>query len=155
MKNSRKIPKIIYIYLYFYGLALVSSGRDLDASKRASEDPNPKKRMLGPAPSIFCRVDVPKTPKQVSLATPKIYLYVDGRGAEGDKKRGITFLSDIKRDERAKRQKKRKSRCVSLNRQITKALKSQEEVCSCRLNSIKVMTRSTMSRQKREAPGIL
>ena len=65
---AEKYPKIsiyIYIYLYFYGLALVSSGRDLDASKRASADPNPRTRMLGVAPRVFFKVDVPKTPKQV------------------------------------------------------------------------------------------
>ena len=52
-KTSKRYPESsTYIYLYFYGLALVSSGRDPDAPKRASENPNPKKRMLGPTPSI-------------------------------------------------------------------------------------------------------
>ena len=31
--------------------------RDLDASRRSRREPTPKKRMLGPAPSIFCEVD--------------------------------------------------------------------------------------------------
>ena len=61
VREHQKIHQIIYIYLYFYGLALVSSGRDLDARKGAPEDPNPKKRMLGLAPVIFFRVDAPKT----------------------------------------------------------------------------------------------
>ena len=56
MKNSRKIPKIIYIYLYFYGRALASSGRDLDAPKRAWEVATPKKRMLGLTPMVFLEV---------------------------------------------------------------------------------------------------
>ena len=34
-------------------LALASSRRDLDAPERASEDPDPKTRMLGPTPSIL------------------------------------------------------------------------------------------------------
>ena len=65
---SKICPKLsiyIYIYLYFYGLALASSRRDLDAPRRAWEDPNPKKRMLGLAPSIFFRVDPWKTDKEV------------------------------------------------------------------------------------------
>ena len=77
--------------------------RDLDASKRSRDVATPKKRMLGPTPSIFCRVDAPKTHKQV-LATPKIFIYMVG--AKDDKNnKGITFLSDIKSDERAKRAK--------------------------------------------------
>ena len=64
-KKNEKRLKIIQNYLYISiflwidpRLALVSSRRDLDASKRASEDPNPKKRTLGLAPSIFFKVDV-------------------------------------------------------------------------------------------------
>ena len=59
--TSQNIPKIIYIYLYFYGRALASSGRELDASKRSRHVATPKKRTLGLAPVIFCKVDVPKT----------------------------------------------------------------------------------------------
>ena len=54
--------------------ALVSSRRDLDAPRRAWEDPNPKTRMLGPTPVIFFRVDAPKAPKQV-FGDPLIYSY--------------------------------------------------------------------------------
>ena len=46
MKNTAKISKLIYIYLYFYGFALASSRRDLDAPRRASEVATPKKRTL-------------------------------------------------------------------------------------------------------------
>ena len=64
--TSQNIPQIIYIYLHFYGRALASSRRDLDAPKRAPENLDPKTRMLGLAPSIFFRVEPPKTPKEVS-----------------------------------------------------------------------------------------
>ena len=40
--TSRKIPQIIYIYLYFYGLALASSRRDLDATWTRAGKPGPK-----------------------------------------------------------------------------------------------------------------
>ena len=54
-ENSREIPKIIHIYLYFYGFALATPGRDLDATKRACDHPTPKKRTLGPASSRILR----------------------------------------------------------------------------------------------------
>ena len=38
-------------------LALVTSGRGFDASKRSRDVATPKKRMLGVTPSIFCKVD--------------------------------------------------------------------------------------------------
>ena len=66
-KLQKHIQNYLYIYVYFYGFALVSSGRDLDAPKRGRDDPNPKTRMLGVTPIIFCKVDVPKTCKQVVL----------------------------------------------------------------------------------------
>ena len=53
----------------------------------------------------------------VSLATPRIFMYVGGRKTTNIKR---YHLSDIKRDERAKTDKK-KSICVSLNRQINKS----------------------------------
>ena len=72
--TSQKIPKIIYIYLYFYGRALASSGRDLDASKRSREDPTPKTRMLGPTPIVFFGVDPLQTRKQVFGDPQNIYI---------------------------------------------------------------------------------
>ena len=56
-KHQTNTQQYLYIYLYFYGLALVSSGRDLDVTKRTRDVATPKKRMLGPTPIIFCRVD--------------------------------------------------------------------------------------------------
>ena len=82
-QRPKKYPEIIYIYLYFYGRALASSRRDLDAPRRAWEVATPKKRMLGLAPSIFSKVDVANTHKRVSLATPKIFIYMVG--AKDDK----------------------------------------------------------------------
>ena len=73
-QRPEKYPEIIYIYLYFYGRALASSRRELDARKRSRDVATPKKRTLGLTPGIFLEVDVPKTHKQVSLATPRIYL---------------------------------------------------------------------------------
>ena len=65
-QRCKKYPKIIYIYLYFYGRALDASKLDLDASKRAPENLDPKTRTLGLTPIIFCKVGAPKTDKQVS-----------------------------------------------------------------------------------------
>ena len=45
----------------FYGF----SGLDPDATKRAPENLDPKKRMLGVAPISVSKVDVPKTHTQV------------------------------------------------------------------------------------------
>ena len=73
-KHPKNLPNYLYIYLYFYGRALASSGRDLDAPKRAPENLDPKTRMLGLAPMVFFKVGAPKTPKQVSLATPEIFI---------------------------------------------------------------------------------
>ena len=51
----------MYIYIYIYvcgfcghrpGSSLASSGRDLDAPKRAWDAPTPKKRMLGLTPAV-------------------------------------------------------------------------------------------------------
>ena len=64
-EKQPKISKIIYIYLYFYGRAPASSRRDLDATERAPENLDPKKRMLGLTPVIFSKVDVAKTHKEV------------------------------------------------------------------------------------------
>ena len=48
MKNSRQIPKLIYIYLYFYGRALASCPtRPRRAETRPPEDLDPKKRTPG------------------------------------------------------------------------------------------------------------
>ena len=44
-----------------------------------------KKRMLGVAPSIFCKVNVPKTEKW-SLATPQIFIYVVARDEREQKR---------------------------------------------------------------------
>ena len=64
--TSRKIPRThLYIYLYFYGRAPASSGRDLDASKRSRDVATPKKRTLGLTPSSFSKVKPPETPKHV------------------------------------------------------------------------------------------
>ena len=76
-------------------LALLSSGRDLDASKRASEraseDPNPKKRILGLTP-IISSSGGPRVPsKRISRCLwrpPRylyIYIYIYEVGAEDDK----------------------------------------------------------------------
>ena len=46
----------------FYSAALATSRRDLDAPKRAPENLDPKTRMLGVAPMVFCKVEPPKTP---------------------------------------------------------------------------------------------
>ena len=58
-KASKKNPKLsIYIYISMdlpvdvQTPALVSSGRDLDASRRSRDVPTPKKRMLGVTPII-------------------------------------------------------------------------------------------------------
>ena len=93
-KHPQNTPSYLYIYLYFYGLALASSRRDLGASRRAPENLDPKKRMLGLAPSIFSKVEPPKTPKQASLATPRIFRYLWGRSDLDDTKikRSISFL---------------------------------------------------------------
>ena len=40
---------------------LVTSRRDLDASKRGRDDPNPKTRMLGVTPRVVFGVDPRKT----------------------------------------------------------------------------------------------
>ena len=74
-------------------LALVSSGRDLDAPKRSRDVANPKKRMLGVTPRVVLKVDTRKTPK-ASLWRPRTYLYMFGRTAKDDKIKSITFLSD-------------------------------------------------------------
>ena len=50
--------------------------------------------------------DVSRKRTNRSLATPKIFIYRVGAKSENNKK-NIAFLSDIKRDERAKRQKKK------------------------------------------------
>ena len=90
VKNMAKIcqmyPKLsIYIYICMdvYGFcghrpgsSLVSSRRDLDASKRSRDAPTPKNRMLGLTPSIFLQVDVSRKRRNRSLATPKVCLYV-------------------------------------------------------------------------------
>ena len=52
---------------------MVSSGRDLDAWKLSRDVPTPKKRMLGPTPSIFFKVDARKTPKRV-FGDPRIFV---------------------------------------------------------------------------------
>ena len=75
--------------------SLVSSRRDLDASKLSRDVANPKKRMLGLTPSIFFRVDAPKTPKQV-FGDPRkifiyIYIYIYMVGAKDDKKKYHLF----------------------------------------------------------------
>ena len=82
-KHPRNIQNYLYIYLYFYGFALVTSGRDLDASKRTRDVATPKTRMLGVAPIIFFKVDAPKTPKQV-FGDPQD-IYVCGRGGRRQK----------------------------------------------------------------------
>ena len=67
---------------HFYGFALLTSGRDLDAPKRASEDPNPKTRMLGLTPIGFFRVDAPKTPMAGVFGDPleiEMFIYLGGR----------------------------------------------------------------------------
>ena len=46
-QRPEKYPRLS-IYLYFYGLALASSRRELDAPRRASENLDPKTGMLGP-----------------------------------------------------------------------------------------------------------
>ena len=101
IRKYSKLSKIIYIYVYIYiwisgtstRLALVTSRRDLDVTKHSRDNPTPKKRMLGLTPSIFFRVEPPKTPKRV-FGDPQ-NLYICGVGAEDDKKKGITFLSAI------------------------------------------------------------
>ena len=65
------------------GVALVSSRRDLDAPRRASENPNPKTRMLGPTPMVFLKVDVSRKRINMPLATPEIFVY--RVGAKDDK----------------------------------------------------------------------
>ena len=81
--TSRKIPRNhLYIYLYFYGRALATSRRDLDAPKRAPDNLDPKKRMLGPAPSIFLKVDAPRTRHSRRLWRPPEYLCMWVVGAE-------------------------------------------------------------------------
>ena len=95
VKNMSNISKIIYIYLYFYGciwifrtstsrLALASSGRDLDAAKRAWEVPTPKKRMLGPTPMSVFRVEPHKTCENGCLLRPPEYFHVCVVGAKDD-----------------------------------------------------------------------
>ena len=62
----------------------------------------PKKRMLGVAPSIFFKVNVPK-PEKLVFGGPR-YLYMLTRDTRGNK-RDVTFLSDVKSNERARKTK--------------------------------------------------
>ena len=67
--------------------------------------------MLGLTPSIFSRGSTPSTRNSMSLATPNIFVY--RVGAKDDKnKKSITFLSDIKSHERAKKGKKKQQHYI-------------------------------------------
>ena len=92
-EDPGRCPQNLYIYIYICGFcghqpgsSLVRSRRDLDVTKRTREDPTPKTRILGPAPSIFLKVDAPETHKQVSLATPKIFVHRVGPKDSKNKK---------------------------------------------------------------------
>jgi hypothetical protein len=64
-KAADKYPKLsIYIYISM-DAHWRAVRRDLDVTKRSRDVAIPKTRMLGPTPSIFCRVEPPKTEKQV------------------------------------------------------------------------------------------
>ena len=72
----------IYIYIYIYlsrfcghrvsGASLVTSRRDLDASKRGRRDPNPKTGMLGLTPAVVFRVFDPA--KNRHARTARVYV---------------------------------------------------------------------------------
>ena len=93
--------------------ALVSSGRDLDAPRRSRESPNPKKRMLGPTPSIFSEVDVgPESGEtEASLATPKIFVYVVG-AKDGKNKKEYHFFERYKKRRESKKTKEKVDVCL-------------------------------------------
>ena len=76
---------------------------DLDAPKRAPGNPNPRTRTLGLTPSIFFRVEPHKTPKRVSLATPKIFVC----------RVGAKSPQDIDRDARGERRRIKKVGVIS------------------------------------------
>ena len=65
--------------------------------------------MLGLTPSIFFRVDAPNTCKQVSLATPEIFIEMVFAEDDKNKRVRVTFLSDLKKTKRKATNKK--SRC--------------------------------------------
>ena len=86
------------------GVALVSSWRDLDATKRASEKPNPKTRMLGLTPVIF-RVEPHKTKymnKQKTITQKK---RTKDRASETMRGRG-------RRQRRRRRRRRRRTRAM-------------------------------------------
>ena len=95
------------------------------AETRSRDAPTPKKRMLGPTPSIFCKVDAPKTPKEVFGDPQKIFVY--RVGAKSDKKKGYHFFERYEKD-KAKRAKKPYKKNVS-EQPYKKTLKSHEK-CS-------------------------
>ena len=102
-QRPKKYPEIIYIYLYFYGRALASSRRDLDAPRRAPENLDPKKRMLGPTPSIFSRVDARRKRRNGSLATPKKYVYIGSERKATNIKVGVMSERPIKKEKKSDR----------------------------------------------------
>ena len=78
---------------------------DPDARKLSRDVPTPKTRTLGLTPDIFFRVEPRETPKHV-FGDPQD-INIDGRAERRQIKKYHFFECDIKRDERAKRDKKR------------------------------------------------
>ena len=78
LKIRQKQPKNSQNYLYISIFLWTRTGELSDASstrRNARRDhPTPKKRMLGLTPSIFFRVEPPKTPKQVFGDKEHIYM---------------------------------------------------------------------------------
>ena len=75
LKIGEKQPKNTQNYLYISIFLWTRTGelrtRPRRAETRAWESPNPKTRTLGPTPSIFCKVDAPRTPKTCLWRPPR------------------------------------------------------------------------------------
>ena len=75
-KQLKNTPSYLYIYLYFYGRALASSGRGLDVTKRSRDVATPKKRMLGLTPMVVFKVDASRKRISRCLWRPPKYSYI-------------------------------------------------------------------------------
>ena len=122
-----------------------------ESHEGASEDPNPKTRMLGPTPSIFCRVDVSKTWKQVFGDPQNICIW--GRSEKRQTKKYHLFERYKKRRE-SEKSKTNDIKSVSEQADKKKVIKKSSRslyVGSSRDHPGKVM-KTSLCRQKREAP---
>ena len=128
-KQQKNTKKYLYIYLYFYGFALASSRRDLDASKRARRKARrPKNTHARTGAKSILLLDSASPENALAglrRRHQKICMYIWSVREKRQIKNNITFLCDIKRDERANKKKDRKSVSEEADQ---KTMKSHERV---------------------------